>query len=363
MERQLGILVSGLLERGHRVTVVAGRCELPPHLGLRWLRIRGPRRPFSLWYPWFLVAASIAVWRRRVGVLHTTGALVLNRADVSTVHFCHRAFHAGGGGLQAKRVTAGYRLNAWLTSVMSRLAERYCYRNSHTRRLVAVSEGVGRELREFFPAVAEAVTVIPNGVNRDAFTPNGPGRDALRAGWGVGDGELIALFVGGDWERKGLRSAVEAVGRARGWHLVVVGPGDVERYARLAAEAGAGGRVHFAGRIAETGPHYRAADAFLLPTKYETFSLVTFEAAASGMPLLVSRVSGVEDILVERQNGWFIEGDAEAIAQRLEELAEDESLRRAMGENARAASARFDWDRVVGAYAELYADLAAAGST
>src|SRR4051794_16156682 len=123
MERQLGILASGLLERGHRVTVVAGRCELPPHPRLRWVRIRGPRRPFSLWYPWFLVAASIAVWRRRAGIVHTTGALVLNRADVSTVHFCHRAFHAGGGGLQARRVTAGYRVNAWVTSVMSRLAE------------------------------------------------------------------------------------------------------------------------------------------------------------------------------------------------------------------------------------------------
>src|SRR5438445_10564531 len=74
MERQLGELVTGLLERGHRVTVVARRCELPPHTHLRWIRVRGPARPFALAYPWFFLIGSLLVWRRRQGLLHPTGA-------------------------------------------------------------------------------------------------------------------------------------------------------------------------------------------------------------------------------------------------------------------------------------------------
>ena len=353
MERQLAELAHGLLARGYDVTVVARRCELAPHPALRFVRVRGPRRPFSFWYPWFFVFGSLAVWRRRSGLVHTTGALVFNRADVSTVHFCHRAFHALETAPRGRRDSASYRLNARVAGAMSRLAERWCYRPNRTRRLVAVSAGVARELREWFPAMAEAVTVIPNGVDRETFAPRPAERPRLRAGWDLRNEELVALFVGGEWERKGLRFAIEAVAKAPGWHLAVVGAGDEERYRRLAEDLGAGGRVHFEGATAEAAPYYASADAFLLPTAYETFSLVTFEAAASGLPLLVSRVSGVEDVVVEGRNGWLIDRDADVIAGRLHEL-ESKPMRRGMGEAARADSAGFDWRRAVEAYDELY---------
>jgi len=356
MERQLAELASGLLEGGWEVTVIARSCALPAHPALSFVRVGGPRRPFSLWYPWFFVFGSLAVHRHRAGLLHTTGALVLSRADLSTVHFCHEAFHRRAQGPRVARRSAAYRLNAWLAGWMSRLAERYCYRGPVTRRLIAVSDGVARELRRHFASVP--VTVIPNGVDTDAFAPCASRRARLRAQLGVGANELVALFVGGEWERKGLRCAIEAVARAEGWHLVVVGSGDAERYRRLATEAGAGERVHFEGVTADPAPYYAGADGFLLPTAYETFSLVTFEAAAAGLPLLVSRVSGVEEILVEGRNGWFIDMDPDAIARRLEALT-DEATRRAMGAAAREDSMRFGWDRAVESYDTLYRELMA----
>jgi len=167
----------------------------------------------------------------------------------------------------------------------------------------------------------------------------------------------VALFVGGEWERKGLRFALEAVGKTPAWHLAVVGKGDVARYRRLAAKVGAGERTYFAGQTGRTGWYYAAADAFLLPSAYETFSLVTFEAAAAGNPLLVTRVSGVEEILVDGQNGWFIERDADVIAKRLGQLQSDERLRQEMGHAAQAASRRYGWTSVVDAYARLYGEL------
>ena len=88
MEHQLQALVTGLLDRGVSVEVVSRTLGLPGHPRLRWRRVRGPARPFPLAYPWFaLVASSMLTWSRR-GLLHTTGAIVLNRADVCTVHYC-----------------------------------------------------------------------------------------------------------------------------------------------------------------------------------------------------------------------------------------------------------------------------------
>ncbi len=361
MERQLGELVGGLLARGHGLTVVARECALEAHPGLRHVRVGGPRRPFSLWYPWFFLFASLAVRRHRAGLVHTTGALVLNRADVSTVHFCHRAYHAGSPALRARRGSVPYRLNALLAGWTSRAAEGFCYRPRVTRRLVAVSAGVAAELREHFPSMEGTVSLIPNGVDTVAFVPDPGRREATRGRWGVDDRELVALFVGGEWERKGLRHAIEGIARAPEWRLVVVGGGDIERFAELARRAGAGQRVRFEGAVADPAPYYAGADVFILPTAYETFSLATYEAAASGLPLLVSRVSGVEDILVQGRNGWFIDRDADLIATRLQELAADQERRAAMGAAAREDSARFGWSRAVDAYERLYLELEAAG--
>ena len=354
MERQLGVLVSGLVEGGHEVTVVAGACALGTRPGLRWVRVPGPRRPFSLWYAWFFLLGTIAVSRRRKGLVHTTGAIVLNRADVSTVHFCHRAFHSRRPETRARTRSMPYLLNAWVSSHLSRAAEGLCYRPRMTQRLVAVSDGVAQELRDCFPSMAGRVEVIPNGVDHAAFAPNESERNRLRAAWGIGGEELVALFVGGDWERKGLRYAIEAVAKAPGWHLVVVGDGDAEGYRALAERVGAGSRVRFEGVAEDTAPYYAAADSFVLPTAYETFSLVTFEAAAAGLPLLVSRVSGVDEILVQGRNGHYIDRDGDVIAESLNTLSRDSGLRRAMGEAARADSARFDWSRAVEAYRALY---------
>jgi UDP-glucose:(heptosyl)LPS alpha-1,3-glucosyltransferase len=206
-----------------------------------------------------------------------------------------------------------------------------------------------------------ATVVIPNGVDTALFHPDSASRVQTREALGIPPDALVALFVGGEWERKGLAVAIEAVAKSPDWRLLVVGEGDSERYLGLAAAGGAADRVHFAGRSARPAPFFSAADAFLLPTAYETFSLVTYEAAASGLPLLVTRVSGVEDILEDGVNGWFIDRDGPAVAARLRALATDAALRDGMGRRARMASEGFGWDRMVDRYAELYGELATNG--
>jgi glycosyltransferase involved in cell wall biosynthesis len=357
MERQSEELVRSLLESGRPVTVVARTCALSERSGLRFMRVPTPARPFTIAYPAFFLVGSLLAARRRGALLHTTGAIIANRADVSTVHYCHHAAVAHVADSRASRSGRLYRLNAAVAKSLSLAAERWCYRPGRTRVLCAVSGGVASELRQRFPAMRGAVRTVPNGVDATTFRPDPTAGRQLRGGLGIGDHDSVAVFAGGDWERKGLRFAVDAIALAPGWHLLVAGEGDRRAVAAQARKAGVETRVHLLGPIRAMSQLYAAANAFVLPSAYETFSLVTFEAAATGLPLLVTHVSGVEDLLSDGANGWFIARDARDIARRMNELRSRPELARRLGECARKTAGAFSWDAMAEGYASVYEDL------
>lgn len=354
MERQAERMLLGLLDAGWRVTVIARSCAPAPREGLMFVRVRVPRRPATLAFPAFFIVGTWLARRRRGTLLHTTGALVANRADVSTVHYCHRAARGKLSTSRASRPDLPHRVNASVSSWLALAGERWCYRRERTGLLCAVSGGVAEELRAHFPDMAGQVRTVPNGVDTSQFRPDPAPRSSTRAVLGIDEHARLALFVGGDWERKGLRSAVDALVHARGWHLAVVGQGDEAEMRRRARQAGVEERLHLLGPVEDPSPVYAAADAFVLPTAYETFSLVSFEAAASGLALLVTRVSGVEDLLQDGSNGWFITRDPGDIAGRLNALAADPDLLARMGAEARDAAGGFSWEAMVAGYLAVY---------
>jgi glycosyltransferase involved in cell wall biosynthesis len=357
MENHLTQIIEGLIGRGLTVIVVSRSLRLDPRPGLLWHRVRGPTRPFMIAYPWFFLAGSWVAARRSRGLIHTTGAVVVNRADASTIHLCHRGFEAATPLRRTSRAGVLYRLNAAAAATLSRVGESFSYRPARTRRLVAVSRGVADELRRFYPSMSERVDVIPNGVDRDRFRPDPMARTEVRKELGLGPDDLLLVFVGSEWSGKGLAHAVDALGDAPGWHLAILGRGDTERYASRAAAAGAADRVHFVGRRRDPERYYAAADAFTLPSEYEAFPLVALEALSAGLPILASRVNGVTDILEDGVNGWFVHANGADIASRLRELADDDGLRERMGEESRRISKQFEWQSAVEAHLKLYAVL------
>jgi glycosyltransferase involved in cell wall biosynthesis len=357
MERMLTELICRLLEQGRNIVLISRSCEFPPHPAFRWVRVPGPDRPFAIAYPWFFLAGTLITWRRRRGLLHTTGAIVLNRADLSTIHFCHHGARKRRTLLRTSRASFPYRVNAWIAEfIMGRLGEWLCYRPSRTRRLVAVSAGLARELHEHFPAMVEATVVIPNAVDRAEFRPDPDARARIREELGFQSDDLLVAFVGSEWEGKGLRFLVTALRDAPQWHLLVIGRGDERRYRQLATEY-APGRVHFVGEIRNIADYYSAVDVFALPSEYESFSMSAHEAAAAGLPVLITRVSGAEDLLIDGRDGWFIERDAALISDRLRRLASDRGLLSRMGAAARETTEPMDWDKTTEAYRGLYEEL------
>jgi UDP-glucose:(heptosyl)LPS alpha-1,3-glucosyltransferase len=239
--------------------------------------------------------------------------------------------------------------------------ERVCFHVNRPRAVVCVSEGVADEVRRHYPRLAARVSTIQNGVDAERFAPGQRREDAgrLRAKLDIAEERLVALFIAGEWEGKGLRQLIEALARASGWALVVAGKGDRRSYERLAGELGVAADVHWLGVTRDVQLAYALADAFVFPSAYESFSLVTFEAAASGLPIISTAVSGARELIRDGESGLFTSRDPGDIARHLMQLAADPALRQRLGQAARQAALPFSWQAMVSRHHELYEHLSA----
>jgi glycosyltransferase involved in cell wall biosynthesis len=211
---------------------------------------------------------------------------------------------------------------------------------------------------QHYPGVKMQVT--PNGVDLDRFCPRLSVRKELRTEQNVGDA-TVALFVGGDWDRKGLDIAIEAIARlqadGRDVRLWVVGNGDCGRFNELAKVHNVDSCVCFFGRRSDAERFYNAADVLVFPTSYEAFSLVTLEAAASGLPAIISRVNGTSELVGNNEAGLLVERTVDSIVATLIRLVDDTELRSLLGRQARERAMQYGWDDSIGAVTQLYTSL------
>ena len=108
-------------------------------------------------------------------------------------------------------------------------------------------------------------------------------------------------------------------------------------------------------------PH---ADALLVTSRSESFSLAALEAAACALPVVAPRVGGLPDVVRDKVTGVLHRpGDDRAAARALVGLLADPELRARMGTAARARATELSAAAVVPRYEDLYAGLLAAGST
>jgi glycosyltransferase involved in cell wall biosynthesis len=200
-------------------------------------------------------------------------------------------------------------------------------------------------------------------------------REALRRRLNLPAEAFVAVAVGMLRPEKNhimlLRAWRELAGRARRpARLVLLGGayGDAEKTAQALREyAAAHGleSVIFAGAVSNVEDYLQAADAFVLPSLMEGTSLAILEAMACGLPVVVSDIPGNRDLVPSGEYGFLVPpGDPEVLAERLERLALDAGLCRALGANARERAKRcFSLDAMVQGVDELYRAARAAGTT
>jgi glycosyltransferase involved in cell wall biosynthesis len=351
--------VQHLVDLGYRVVLVTGQTEFASSDRLKIVRVPGPRRPASIRFLTFLLAGSWLVFRHARGPIHTAGAIVVPPIDLASVHFCHAYFRREVGVRRASRETAVYIVNERVFDWLALRAERICYGARGARMLAPVSAGVARELARYYPRGDAAMAVVPNSVDVARFHPDASARREVRMELGLRGDDHVGLFVGGDWSRKGLALLIEALRFSPDWRCIVVGDGDVERHERIAQQHGVAERVHFAGRRSDVERFYAASDVFVLPSSYETFSLVAYEAAASELPVLATRVNGVEELIEKGGAGRFVEREPAAIAAELDVLR-DRELRGRLGSAARQWVRSWTWEDATRSHLASYNRLARA---
>lgn len=231
-------------------------------------------------------------------------------------------------------------------------------------RIICASQGEREALVSLYGAAPERVSVIPCGVDPERFRPLGRAR--ARRELGLPPEEPIVLYVGRIEPLKGIDILFQAAAQLEGrFRLLVVGGDeqDAERKARLrtmARELGISPRV----TLLDAVPHerlplyYSAADVCVVPSFYESFGLVALEAMACGVPVVASRVGGLQETVRDGQTGYLVPWRCpEPFAERLELLLGNQPLRRRLGRMAREAVERFRWSEVAARVEDVYHEL------
>ena len=167
------------------------------------------------------------------------------------------------------------------------------------------------------------------------------------------DGNYRLLFVGHEFERKGLRYILEALKLLPiNVILDVVGGrgSSMEKYTELVKYFDISERVNFHGSQTNLLPFYDEADIFIMPSSYEGIPLVCLESLASGLPNLVTYVGGMKDIIIPGFNGAFIERNSKDIAEKIFDLISDSVRLSDISSNARKSVEQYDWKNVLNIY-------------
>jgi glycosyltransferase involved in cell wall biosynthesis len=205
--------------------------------------------------------------------------------------------------------------------------------------------------------------VIRNPIRNDLFPPEADfDKAAFRAAHGLEPKAVVLLFAAlGHFERKGLGLLIEALERV-GPHVqvLVVGgePGEIGSYKKMATSRGFSSQVHFQGFQADMRPWFWCADGFVLPSSYEACPLVALEAASAHLPLITTRLSGVEDFVQDKKNAFVVDRDVAALAAAIVDLAGlPVEQRQRMGVEAATAVRCYSEANFIEAWQQVFASL------
>ena len=194
-------------------------------------------------------------------------------------------------------------------------------------RLTAVSEALRKDMTPFVNG-AVPIDVLPNVVDDDTFAPPAPGSTAA-------DPNQL-LFVGTIRRVKGLDVLVRAMAqlttRRPAIRLTVVGGAFYRAYARderdvraLVSDLGLDDRIRFLGERspAEVAHAMRESTMLVVPSRRETFSLVTAEALACGLPVVATRCGGPEEIVTPNVGQLVAVDEVGALAEGIESVLDN----------------------------------------
>ncbi len=198
--------------------------------------------------------------------------------------------------------------------------------------VIVNSNYMKRELQRLFGLPFEKINVAPNGININMF--NGVEKDYdFRRQYAL-DNEKIILFIGRLVYEKGVQHLISAMPKIlAGYHdtkLIIAGKGGmIDELKAQVNSMGLGNKVYFTGYMdqKQVCKMYKCADVSVFPSTYEPFGIVALEAMLSGIPVVVSDVGGLNEIVEHGVDGMkSYAGNANSIADSILELLYNPAL-------------------------------------
>ncbi len=212
--------------------------------------------------------------------------------------------------------------------------------NSFTDLSFAVSELVGRYVQEQCGINPARLKVLYNAVDPALYEKTGRAAKVRQELGLPPEAQVVGLVARLDHRAKGHLELLQALSLLKDKHtvhaLMVGGGRRQEEMRQLAASLGLGEVVHFLGNRRDVPDLLAAMDIFVLPSHSEGVSLAVLEAMAAGLPVIVSAVGGLPEIVHDGETGLLIPPkDPEALAQSLARVLEEPGLAQGLGQKAR----------------------------
>jgi len=223
----------------------------------------------------------------------------------------------------------------------------------HATGVVACSDGLRNLALKFSPSAQ--ISVVPDGIDLEKFRP------VQRQ---VEPEVVRVLTIGRLIPRKGMQFLIRALpditkNAKRNFEVEIVGDGPYrQELVELATELKVSHKLNFVGTVPyeHLAKSYQEADVFVLCSLAEGMPLVVLEAMASGLPIVASRVQGIEDLVAA--NGYlFKPGDWHSLATKLVLLINDGQKRIKMGGESINRVQKYAWENIATAYLHIYTSI------
>jgi UDP-glucose:(heptosyl)LPS alpha-1,3-glucosyltransferase len=340
---------------GHEFHVFANRCGTQTADPIFFHRIPRLIFPRSL-RPWaFALLVDRAVARGNFDLVHSHERVF--RADFATLHgMPHRAWIRE---IRKKRMSLFDRSTA--------AVEQRLLRNGAGTIFQPVSLSTLEVFQSEFRTLPGTWQVIHPGVDFGRFSSpeRGQCRSQILDRHGFAPGALVVLFVGMNFQLKGLDAIMETVADARKQCpesdvcLLVVGKGAERRYSAKARQLGIGASVSFAGTVRDgIEQYYRAADILMMLSGFDSFGMSVLEAMAAGLPVIIGPNVGAREIIENGTNGFVLQQDHDTrmAAHAIMRLS-DPQTRFHIAASAQKTALAHDWGTLASRISNLYSGI------
>ncbi len=218
-------------------------------------------------------------------------------------------------------------------------------------RIIAATPGEKQMMLGCWDIPEAKIGVVPCGVNPQRFQIMNKAECRQKLGLA---GKHVILYVGRIDPAKGIDRLVEATSLLKDPFLTLViaggddlGKPEMERLKQLVEARAISGQVLFAGLIdqEDLSAYYNAADVTVIPSYYESFGLVALESISCGTPVIMTRVGGAEEVIIDGRNGCLVSrNDPAMLADGIKKVLRNGQLWNQ--ENVRQTAAAYNWSHI-----------------